>query len=413
MNLHQTERLTIAAACLNPPIIERLTLTPADFDEPLHATLWANLTADYERTTNIDPIGIYRGIHDHQIPDAQHIIIGLRDSAPVAQVAIEYATAILEASDRRRIKTALLAAAQEADRDDLTASAILEQVSERLSAVESRDQDVELTTLEDFVAIPTTTQSWVIPGLLTEGDRVIITGWEGLGKTMLLRQIGEAVAMGAHPFTFENIPPQRVLYLDFENPERVMVQKFGAIHSQLQDWGFRADGRMAIHRRPQGIDLHQPRDRAWLRRIVRKARPDLLICGPVYKMYMPSKGGGEVDARVVTDAIDQVRAEFGCAVALEQHSPMAQNGERAIRPYGSVQWQRWPEFGYGLTVMDGYEISDRIVNFVPWRGARDERDWPEALRRGDGDMPWQPIENQYRARETEDPAEKWRKGRAA
>lgn len=413
MDTYQTERLTIAAAATHPAILERITLTPGDFDDPLHQTLWTNLTTDYERTGNLDPIGIYRGIHDHQIPDAQAIIIGLRDSAPATQVAIDYASVIREAADRRRIKSILEGAAQHADRDDLTASAILEQVNEQLSTVESRDQDIELTTLEDFVAIPVADQPWVIPGLLAQGDRLIITGWEGLGKTMLLRQIGECLAMGVHPFTFRDIPGKRVLYLDFENPERVMVEKFGAIHRQLKDWGFRADGRMAIHRRPQGIDLHQPRDRAWLRRIIRKARPDLLICGPVYKMYMPSKGGGEVDARIVTDAIDQVRAEFGCAVALEQHSPMAQNGERAIRPYGSVQWQRWPEFGYGLTVMDGYEITDRLVNFVPWRGARDERDWPEALRRGDGDMPWQPIANPYRARETEDPAEKWRKGRAA
>ncbi len=48
----------------------------------------------------------------------------------------------------------------------------------------------------------------------------------------------------------------------------------------------------------------------------------------------------------------------------------------------------WPEFGYGVRPADiPVEEGRRLVELVPWRGDRDERDWPELLESG-GKWPW-------------------------
>ncbi len=55
---------------------------------------------------------------------------------------------------------------------------------------------------------------------------------------------------------------------------------------------------------------------------------------------------------------------------------------------------RWPEFGYGLRPVEDERSAeqDRARRVIPWRGARDERQWPTFLRQGaDGGWPWVPY----------------------
>lgn len=54
--------------------------------------------------------------------------------------------------------------------------------------------------------------------------------------------------------------------------------------------------------------------------------------------------------------------------------PHATSGKhRPERPYGASLWMRWPEFGIYL---------DANGPMRHWRGQRDEREWPSALKRG-------------------------------
>jgi hypothetical protein len=41
---------------------------------------------------------------------------------------------------------------------------------------------------------------WIVPGLIERGDRLMLTGFEGLGKSMLTRQLAVTMAAGLHPF---------------------------------------------------------------------------------------------------------------------------------------------------------------------------------------------------------------------
>ena len=62
--------------------------------------------------------------------------------------------------------------------------------------------------LYEFLAIVDPPSDWVIPGLLERGDRLIWTGFEGLGKSVVVRQLAVCAAAGVHPFTREPDRPR-------------------------------------------------------------------------------------------------------------------------------------------------------------------------------------------------------------
>ncbi len=229
---------------------------------------------------------------------------------------------------------------------------------------------------------------WMIPGLLEKGDRLLITGGEGGGKSVLVRQLAVSIAAGVHPFDGTRFDPRRVLLVDLENGERTLRRHLIGLRAHAATIG-RAipHSGLMIESRPSGIDLTKAADEAWLNRICEDVQPDLLVIGPLYRMHATDMNKEE-PARHLTRVIDTIRARHSCCVVMETHSPHANGmtGKRSLRPVGSSLYMRWPEFGYGL--LPGK--PDEPVTLQAWRGPRDERSWPEKLRRGlpGSEWPW-------------------------
>lgn len=222
--------------------------------------------------------------------------------------------------------------------------------------------------------------NWLVPGLLERGDRLILTGQEGKGKSTLLRQIAVQVASGIHPFNLEAIPAKRVLAIDLENGRRHVRREFRPL--RLSAGEHLLPGFMVPVVWPAGIDLLQKEDRHRFTDLLAAVGADLLILGPSYKLAGGDPTSEEV-ARKVTQVLDELREEYDLGIILEAHQPYAASGSarRVERPYGASLWSRWPEFG--LHLADGGELRH-------WRGDRDERDWPPALQRG-GEWPWMAV----------------------
>ena len=239
-------------------------------------------------------------------------------------------------------------------------------------------------TILEFLDEPEPEYDWAVPDLLEREDRVVLTGAEGGGKSTVLRQIGVQGASGVHPFTLEPVEPISVLLVDLENGKRHLrreLHKLWAKVSHSLD-----PERFRVCPYPAGIDLGNPFWSDWLAERVVANGPDLLIIGPIYKMATGDSTTEEV-ARKITAPIDAIRTEHHCAVILEAHSPYSANGgRRPTRPFGSSVWSRWPEFGLHLS---------ETGQLTHWRGERDEREWPSALKRG-GEWPWT-VETNTRA----------------
>lgn len=243
--------------------------------------------------------------------------------------------------------------------------------------------------LHEFLAVEDPPSSWVVPGLLERGDRLIWTGFEGLGKSLAIRQIAVAASAGLHPFKNEFIPRQRVLYVDCENSDRQGRKYFRKLErvARMKHHRVPEQTLFLIHR-PAGIDLSRPDDAAWLMERVTAHNPDLLICGPFYKLHA-ADSEEERGARKVVAVLDAARVQADCALIVEHHTPHGANGQRSVRPFGSSLLMRWPEMGMGI-MPNSEDWPCKNVKVMPWRGNRDERFWPRLLQwsENDDDWPW-------------------------
>jgi hypothetical protein len=247
--------------------------------------------------------------------------------------------------------------------------------------------------LWEFISVADEPYNWIVPDLLERGDRLILTGFEGLGKSMLVRQMAVCIAAGIHPFLWHrSIEPHKVLIIDCENSERQSRRKFRPLAAASIKHGQRVpDGGLRIIHRPEGIDLTRGPDAEWLMERVTAHKPDVLFIGPFYRLHNANINE-ELPARKTVAVLDAVRAAVDCALITEAHAGHGEPGKnRSVRPAGSSLLLRWPEFGFGIAPAKEPEPGRPCMDVVVkhWRGQRDERNWPAYLTWGDPhDWPW-------------------------
>lgn len=225
---------------------------------------------------------------------------------------------------------------------------------------------------------------WLVEDVLERGDRVIVVGAEGRGKSTLQRQIAVQCAAGLHPFRPRTISPLRVLLVDLESGDRMVRRKLRPLWLSARQENEHADpNNLRVVVRSEGVDLTKRSGRIWMTELLNACKPDLVCLGPIYKTYSGDMNE-EPTARQVALLIDEWRAEYGCAWLLETHAPHGEQGRRRqMRPIGSSLWLRWPEMGVGLNDTE----EDDLVALSYFRFPRDDRDWPRRFRKG-GLWPW-------------------------
>ncbi|MEU3778006.1 DnaB-like helicase N-terminal domain-containing protein [Streptomyces sp. NPDC032472] len=387
---------------LVPDLVD--ALSGADFYDPRNGELWelmcsmwaagaeacdpVTVTAELTRRGDLERLGGRVFLHE------------LYDSVPSPAMALAYAEIVAEESRWRALAAAGTRTVLAAGRREGSAVEAAERAVEEARQVRDRGVsalDTPPLDLLDLLAQADDTPDWVIPGVLARWDRLMVTGPEGGGKSLLLRQILMRAVAGLHPWKRARIAPVRGLLVDAENSAgqarpwlRTMAAAAAAEGAEI------GRGQLTTEIRPGGLDLTQPADRAWLLRLVERVRPDVIAIGPLYKLHAPRSGeAAEDSARALMTALEAVRvASDGAALLIEAHSPHAAPGvkRRDMRPIGSSLWLRWPEYGFGLAPADGEGSQElRLMDWVPWRGPRSERDWPEQMCQG-ATWPWQAIQ---------------------
>ena len=405
------EQAVLGAMMLSAAAADRCrqALVPDDFYRPAHSMIFAAITT-LLRSSSLTYSGDKPGfiadmvtVKDRLDATGDLVRCGgapylhtLIAAVPAVANADYYARIVREHAVTRRVRIAARRIMQmtepgtDTDAHGLTEFALREMEAVRDAGV---GDGLTVQTITEFLEAGENEPDydWVVPGLLERGDRLILTGAEGAGKSELFRLCAVTIAAGIHPFTFQAIEPQRVLVLDCENTSRHTRRKIRPLIAQAKLQGHPvSEANLWIECRPQGIDLALDKDLSWLMRQVAAVTPDVTFLGPLYRLA-PRALNDDSDAAPVIAALNMIRAR-GSAVVLEAHSGHAigPGGRRDPRPRGSSAFLGWPEFGYGLRWAEKSTKQNRLVELVGWRGDRDEREWPPMLA-GGGVWPWHPY----------------------
>lgn len=302
--------------------------------------------------------------------------------------AMDYAESVARAASARFAREVLGQGVEALNDPGNDPEAIMGDVVTRVQQRGAVSNEMESVNLAEILAAEETFD-WVIPNLMERKDRLILTGHEGLGKSTMARQLLLLPAAGLHPFTFEKIEPVRSLVIDAENTKQQWKRNAANMVHQARLQGACdpvPNVNMAISGR---VNILDPRTLGQIHRLIDKHKPDVVFIGPLYRIAI--KLNSDEDVAPVIAALDSIR-DRGVALIIEAHAGHASDasGSRSVRPRGSSSIMGWPEFGFGIRASDEQGMYD----FVPWRGQREQRDWPEQMRRGDKDraeFPWVPV----------------------
>jgi hypothetical protein len=391
------EQAVLGAMILSAAAAERClsALTADDFYRPAHQVIFAGIRTLVRAGEPADAITLMARLQDAgdlRAAGGAPYLHTLIASVPTVAQAAHYAQIVRDRAVRRRLLEAGCRIAQMAREGAGDAHGLTERAVREAEAVRDAGQgdDVATPTITEFLAGPEDdAYDWIVPGLLERGDRLVLTGTEGAGKSTLFRMLAVTIAAGVHPFDHEPIEPKRVLIVDCENGAAHTRRKIRPLVIQADCEGFPVrETNLWIEVRPEGLDLAADKDVSWLLRRIATINPDVVTIGPLSRLA-PRALNDDSDAAPIIATLNMIRARGAC-VLLEAHAghALGTGGRRDLRPRGSSAFLGWPEFGWGIRSSDLDEAKKRrLVDVVPWRGDRDEREWPERLVAG-GTWPW-------------------------
>lgn len=298
------------------------------------------------------------------------------------------ANAVRDAANRRRLEKSLnkalnMSVDMKRDVDEIMSTLITDLGTTQAHMTSG----LSVVGFDDVFNAEDDLRPWIMPNMLRTNERMIITGPEGGGKSVLVAQMCLGAAMGINTLSaaFDKHEPLRVLMLDVENDRLQVRNNMRKVYPVLKEMN---DVQPNIEWVDiQHIDLADPVEQQKVIKLAKERQPQLMYMGSLYRL---APEGEKVDAAFtnISRTVDRIRAETGASVLLEAHAGHGLGNDRnGMRPYGSSMWMRWPEFGFGM-VRHNQSGNIQLKN---WRGHRsDDRNWPAGLRRGSV-LPWQPI----------------------
>jgi replicative DNA helicase len=379
----------------------RLVLNPLDFHRPMAQETYRRALDLHADGHDVDVVALASGQDE---PTKQWLLEAMNNTPSIGR-APYYADLVIRAS-RARGWIGRLAEATGQLYDGLDIDEIIGElrvIDDPILAprsVDLRDLAMDISEWHTVERAALDTRPWLVPHILRPLWRVIIVGGEGVGKMVLLRQIGLHAAAGLDPWDpVKSIDPVRVLCVDCENPAEAIIEHHDVANKRI-NLPQRAGEMYSMWRREGGIDLRKRVGRAEFEAVLRKTRPQLLIAGPLYKMFRRGKNDDMEQATIeVLEILDDFRTRYDMAMIIEHHAAKAAGGAyREMNPFGSSALLRWPEFGialqdHGEAKKSGTQPLD--VEVQRFRADRVRADWPISIRRnGIGQtIAWAPAYN--------------------
>lgn len=376
----------VLACCLMSKVARdrsRAALVGNDFYHPAHETLWDSMNRLDRQGMDVDAVSLLSVVRSD--PSLVRVVVDL-GSYPVVPEAVDtHCREVRKQSMRRKGYAQTLKLQQQYLNPDADPLGVAAGAVSQFAAIRDdhgQSEDIEAMTVEELLLEVDEEPAWLIPGFLEEGDRFVLTGEEGLGKSHLFRQIVILASAGIDPMRpWKKISPVRGMVIDFENTRRQIRRRLRSLYDYAQHNGRGQPGLATVLAMPRS-DITLDKTLNKLHRELDACQPQVLAIGPLYKMT-PTAIKDDSDAGPILAALDTIR-ERGIALLIEAHAGHTQQGHagsrrRDMRPRGSSALLGWPEFGYGMVA-----TSEKSAVLRPWRGDREYRDFPLALVQRDG-----------------------------
>lgn len=358
-----------------------------DFDDGRLGVVFDQLVTATVRGESIDVVAVDTHFHEWGVGSLDPAVVWrwVDPARMVPHHAFQYAQVVRADAVRRRLSTVVSVTSERLRAGEPAldiASSALSALSGLVDGASSGG--LRAKTLREVLA-GEDAYDWIIPGLLERQDRLVVTGAEGAGKTMWMRQLALLSAAGVHPVTFQRIDPVDVLVVDAENTERQWRRATRWIARNAAADGVRDPSDVVHLAAGHRIDITKGSHLSEIHRLIDVHKPDVLFIGPLYKLVAKAINSDD-DAAPLIVALDSLR-ERGVALVMEAHAghSIGASGFRDLRPRGSSALLGWPEFGLGLRPSTD---TEGVVDVVRWRGDRDARDWPRQMYRGQS-WPWE------------------------
>lgn len=358
-----------------------------DFSDPRHGVVFDGLVTAAVQGAPIDVVAVDGHFHEWGVSSLSPADVWrwVDPERMVLHHAFQYAQVVRADAVRRRLRDVISATSERLQAGEPP----LDIASGALSALNglvdgAASGGLRAKPLRDVLA-GEDAYDWIIPGLLERQDRLVVTGAEGAGKTMWMRQLALLSAAGVHPVTFQRIDPVNVLVVDAENTERQWRRATRWIVRNATADGVRDPSEVVHLTAGHRIDITKGSHLSEIHRLIDVYKPDVLFIGPLYKLVSKAINSDD-DAAPLIVALDSLR-ERNVALVMEAHAghSIGASGFRDLRPRGSSALLGWPEFGLGLRPSPDVE---GVVDVVRWRGDRDTRSWPKQMMRGSS-YPWE------------------------
>lgn len=379
---------------------------PQDMFEPKNAAVLEACMAVFAEDHAIDPTRVLpmllsRGLARAIPSDPASYLHDLVKSACNPGSVTYHADLIFQAAQRRNASVALQRALGMLETaEDLSAwwRALEDQAVLGRSLAGLGVRDSGFVDLGDFLAQEDLPPQYVIPNMLARGEKCIITGGEGLGKSTVFRQLSLCSAVGLHPFTREHVEPRRVLFIDAENtPDKTRREMRGLVRLAAEHGARLKPGMFRVpERKVRALNLLKAESVSWLLREATEYQPHLIFIGPLYKVTGGRSLNDEEVAQRVIDALERLSDVSEAALLIEGHAGKGKdrsgNREWAVR--GSSALMGWPSFGFGLAPGDERDL--RSAELHSFRGGRETgRHWPRTLIEG-ARWPWEDADQAIR-----------------
>lgn len=380
----------IGAALLSREMVARLVpeLLPTDFVRPAHALAWAAIRDLHLEGFPVDALTVASKTKGRPTALDFGALLTMQSNVPAISHAVDYATLIRREASARRSHQLYLEAVARIERGD-DANDVADATESALRKLDRAGMMPERfwPTTAEYLSRVRETGKAVLDGIINERGRTLVLADEKAGKSTLLRQFGECVGSGLHPWEFSEIDPIPTLLLDVENDDDELEPALLRLDKVLSARLGPARPRPALFSQPWTLDLRSRAGRSQLEEVLEEVRPRLIIGGPIVNFYERRKD--EKEDEIISDlkaVFNDIRRRWGCALMLEHHS--VTDRRFGLRSKGGQAWSAWTNATIGLYSKNGGEWVQVKHEHAP----RGDIRWPTRFTRGTrpDEFPWMP-----------------------